>query len=554
MHAKYMNPRFRQFLLAAPVALAALAATNAQAAVPGISGGTGTTQTFNLSASPAFISQPDGASMYSWGYGCTTAPATTAFLPSPGGAPLPNANCPPMQMPGPTLIVHKNDVVTVTLTNNLPVAAGNTSILFPGFTVTTSCPTSTTAGAPQQGLLTCEAVHGGTVTYTFTADTEGTHSYYSGTQGDLQIEMGMFGAVIVLPTSIPATCNPVPNSIAHFIGPNNTAEADYRLAAAAYNHSSACYDREYLFQFSEMDPRIHRQVEEQVMSNTTCGTSNGCLQVSTEPYHPAYYMINGRSMPDDMDPNYVGQYPNQPYNGNPHLHPGELMLVRIIGQGRWQHPFHEHANHVRVLARDGNLLLAPNLLTGETENRLAGPLLFTTTTTPGQTLDGIFEWSGKGLNWDVYGHGYAGDTSPCVADANGFFTGIGGTSAQLTAARTASNYWEWCADHKKPLEANPQGSVAAGGPMTLPEPNIVVNGPWYSGTAYLGPDAAARAVGPTPIPPFGTIANNSASEAGFAYMWHSHNEREITTNNIFPGGMLMMMLVDPRAYQIDESN
>ena len=27
-------------------------------------------------------------------------------------------------------------------------------------------------------------------------------------------------------------------------------------------------------------------------------------------------------------------------------------------------------------------------------------------------------------------------------------------------------------------------------------------------------------------------------------MWHSHNEREITTNNIFPGGMLMMMLVD----------
>jgi len=33
---------------------------------------------------------------------------------------------------------------------------------------------------------------------------------------------------------------------------------------------------------------------------------------------------------------------------------------------------------------------------------------------------------------------------------------------------------------------------------------------------------------------------------------HSHNEREITTNNIFPGGMLMMMLVDPRAYQIDD--
>ena len=67
-------------------------------------------------------------------------------------------------------------------------------------------------------------------------------------------------------------------------------------------------------------------------------------------------------------------------------------------------------------------------------------------------------------------------------------------------------------------------------------------------------DAAARSVGPTPIPPFGTIANPSSAEAGFAYMWHSHNEREITTNNIFPGGMLMMMLVDSREFVIDESN
>ena len=29
------------------------------------------------------------------------------------------------------------------------------------------------------------------------------------------------------------------------------------------------------------------------------------LSVATEPYVPAYFMINGRSMPDDMDPNYA---------------------------------------------------------------------------------------------------------------------------------------------------------------------------------------------------------------------------------------------------------
>ena len=86
----------------------------------------------------------------------------------------------------------------------------------------------------------------------------------------------------------------------------------------------------------------------------------GCsLDVQTEPYHPAYFLINGRSMPDLMDPNYASEYPHQPYNGNPHMHPGELTLIRTIGQGRWQHPFHEHANHVRILARDGNLILSP---------------------------------------------------------------------------------------------------------------------------------------------------------------------------------------------------
>jgi hypothetical protein len=55
-------------------------------------------------------------------------------------------------------------------------------------------------------------------------------------------------------------------------------------------------------------------------------------------------------------------------------------------------------------------------------------------------------------------------------------------------------------------------------------------------------------------PPSGTIANSPSSEAGFAFMWHSHNEREITTNNMFPGGMLMMMLVDSREFVIDETN
>ena len=122
-------------------------------------------------------------------------------------------------------------------------------------------------------------------------------------------------------------------------------------------------------------------------------------------------MINGRSMPDDMDPNYAAQYPHQPYNGNPHMHPGELVLLRIIGQGRWQHPFHEHGNHVRILARDGNLIVSST----DARRSLAGPLLFTTTTTPGLAMDGIFYWTGRGLNWDAYGHHPGSTRSSCHA-------------------------------------------------------------------------------------------------------------------------------------------
>src|SRR5258706_4570270 len=87
----------------ATVAAAALLAHTVQAAVPGITG-----PAFNLDAAAAYITQPDGASLYAWGYGCTG--AQPGFLPNPvivGGA-----NCQGMQLPGPTLIVNQGDTVS----------------------------------------------------------------------------------------------------------------------------------------------------------------------------------------------------------------------------------------------------------------------------------------------------------------------------------------------------------------------------------------------------------------------------------------------------------
>ncbi len=540
-----MRTRLNRQLISTGAALLLLQA-GAFAAAPGIQG-----PTFNLQAASAYLTQPDGQAIYSWGYGCDGAPS--GYLPTA----IKGAFCNEMQVPAPTLIVNEGDTVTVNLRNNLPPAAGNTSILFPGFNVTTSCSNKTPAGV--QGLLTCEAPPGGTVTYTFTASSPGTRAYYSGTQGDLQVEMGLYGAIIVLPKNPPSSCD------TGVFAQNQQAkgywgEADFRLAHAAYDIPQSCYDREYLFQFSEIDPDIHSLALAQVKAAGNCTpAAPGCsLNVPTEPYHPAYFMINGRSMPDDMDPNYAAQYPHQPYNGDPHMHPGELTLLRIIGQGRWQHPFHEHGNHVRILARDGNLILTPD------GKALAGPALFTTTTTPGMAMDGIYYYTGRGLNWDLYGHNPKSKdpnaTLPCNPDSNGYNT-VGNAYTQI-------NYFEWCQDHNKPLEVAPFGDVNGGGPATLPDPNILTNGAWFGGSPYLGPDATTRATFGTctgsnkttscsttgTTPPSGTIANNPSSEAGFAFMWHSHNEREITTNNIFPGGMLMMMLVDSREFVIDETN
>src|SRR6201987_1208511 len=164
--------------LLAPTTLLMCLAGTAAAAVPGITG-----PIFNLTAQPAFINQPDGQAVYSWGYGCNGTPAGS--LPA-ALAPVP---CPTMQVPGPTLIVHEGDSVTVKLLNGLPNAAGNTSILFPGFQLKPTCPN--TAAAPQ-GLLACEAAPGGTVTYTFTASAPGALAYYSWMQGRLHGAMGLY--------------------------------------------------------------------------------------------------------------------------------------------------------------------------------------------------------------------------------------------------------------------------------------------------------------------------------------------------------------------------
>jgi FtsP/CotA-like multicopper oxidase with cupredoxin domain len=400
---------------------------------------------FNLTASAGHISTPDGGSIYTWGYGV--------------GA---------MQYPGPTLIVDQStSPVTVNLTNDLNVPV---SIVFPGQASTAS------GGVP--GLLTREALpEGGTVSYTFTPANPGTYMYYSGTEQDLQIEMGLVGTIIVRPPGYVAPTEETPQ-------PTNDAYG--RTVDAADD-----FEREVLFFFSEMDPRVHELVEQ--------GQTEWVN--TSDVYDPLYWFINGRAFPDTLEVENVSWLPHQPYNCLPVFEAGERVLMRYVGAGQQIHPQHPHGNHARQIARDGRLLLNP---AGE----IAGPTVATPSVTPGQTMDFIFSWTGKGLGWDAYGD----PTDPEFAHLCS--PGPDGHDPVT---------YEWCPDHGKPI------------PVTLPNQQNLSFGGLWSGSPFLG-HLGTLPPGEGGLNPWG----------GFTFPWHSHTEKELLNNDIFPGGMLTFAIVVPQ--------
>ncbi len=318
------------------------------------------------------------------------------------------------------------------------------------------------------------------MTYTFTASRPGTFMYNSASSADLQIEMGMTGAMIVRPTTNPATQ-------AYDDAPPATD------ALKAGNPVGSQFEQEYLLFLSEMDSEIHDLIEQQ-------GVQAVYDSQRLSSYFPNYWFINGRNAPDTMAEDNVSRLPTQPYGALVRTHPGDRVLMRVVGGGHDMHPFHHHGQHARVLAVDGFPLSSP----GGSQAFDLSHEVFTVQSVPGQTVDAILRWTGKGLGWDIYGN-KPHSCGPAV-DPEGL---------DLTTH-------EFCADHGKPI------------PVVLPEALALTNGPFYSGSPYLGQ------VGLMPPGDGGLNAN-----AGYTYMWHSHNEKEITNYDIFPGGMMTMLVVEP---------
>jgi hypothetical protein len=289
--------------------------------------------TFSLTANSGYIGTPDDNVLFMWGY----SEGSNSF-----------------QHPGPNLCVNEGDNVTIILQNTLPQ---DVSIIFPGQENVLA------DGAPAQpqfdgggsltSLTNVAPANGGSMTYSFTASEPGTYLYESGTDPATQVRMGLFGVLIVRPST----------------------GADY-----AYNRADSQFnpDTEFMVLLSEIDPFLSQATEQGQSFNM----SN---------YQPRYWLMNGRGFPDAFAPNFASHLPTQPYGALARVEPWDettnprYSLSRYMNVGTEDIPMHPHSKSALVIGRDGRPLEGP------TGQDLAWES-FSLPLGPGQTWDGLFRW------------------------------------------------------------------------------------------------------------------------------------------------------------------
>lgn len=292
--------------------------------------------TINLWAKEGYFSAPDGNSIYFWGYS--------------------KAADKPAQLPGPQIILREGETITITLTNTLPEEV---SIFFPGQE------NVQVEGQPVQpqyennNLISFvnHVASGQTISYTFIASHPGTFIYESGTCPHKQVQMGLYGGIVIHPSDY----DPEVNKTAYGLGTDTD------------------FDREYLLIVSEIDPLLHEAVEQD-------------KEYKISQYTPRYWTMNGRCAPDTMLMNNISHLPTQPYSSMIMGEPGDKILMRYIGAGIDTHPLHPHGNHTRIIAKDGRLL--------SNENYNISFNRFTVSVDPGQTYDQLYEWNELGYTPD----------------------------------------------------------------------------------------------------------------------------------------------------------
>lgn len=218
---------------------------------------------------------------------------TSVALPDPGGAaPIQvpmwgyasctdssYATCSAVSAPGPALTVPAGDTtLTVHLQNGLGLTGVPTSLVVNGMFKPmapvwddgTSGPRSSPTARVRS--FDVEAAPGGTADYQWLNVKPGTYLYQSGTHVQVQVQMGLYGAVTR------NTLDPVPATA------TSTAVSGQVYAGGTY-----AFDNEATLLYSEIDPVLHTAI-----ATGAYGTTG---PTSTINYAPKYFLINGEPFP-----------------------------------------------------------------------------------------------------------------------------------------------------------------------------------------------------------------------------------------------------------------
>jgi hypothetical protein len=271
-----------------------------------------------------------------------------------------------LRFPGPTLVGTVGDNLVITITNGLPadnaaVGTGNgISLVIPGLSLPV---VENPAGTPlaQQGAVFFTPVvdnvsqtprvlsfvpmtppGNGTRTYRFTLSKPGTFLYQSGADPSVQVQMGIYGALIVRPAD----------------------------ATQAYDNTTT-FDNELVLLYSAIDPFLHEAVAD--------GTYGTAAFPSSIEYEPKYFLINGKPYQNQPDP-LVQHHDPLPIGPS-----GSVTLLRFLNADLVAHApsFPDTSGidnaYASVVGEDGNLLPYPRprhtlmLTAGKTMDALLVP-------------------------------------------------------------------------------------------------------------------------------------------------------------------------------------
>jgi len=232
---------------------------------------------YNLRADTATVTMPDSTVVTVWGFADDAAGAGTGTV----------------TVPGPMLEVPAGDTtLTINLTNNLDVPV---SIVIPGQPSTLA---PVTGAGGRIVSFTNQIGPGGSGSFAWNGVKPGTYIYHSGSNPALQVHMGLYGGVKVVP-------------------------------AVGSAYPGVPYDAEVVMFYSELDPVLH------------------AVPLPAQPltYDPAYFLVNGMPFPGTPMPDPVST--------------NQRVLIRFLNGGLKSHVPMLQGGYWTVVAEDGNLYPYP---------------------------------------------------------------------------------------------------------------------------------------------------------------------------------------------------